>query len=159
MSAAPDPRFMDIALNAARKGVLNGQTPFGACIVKNNELIISAHNRVWELMDITAHAEIMAIREACKKLKTIDLSECILYSTCEPCPMCYSAIHWAKIKHIVYGATIKDAQRLGFNELPISTDFLKQICQDSVELTSGFMNTECLQLFSLWADQKTHVAY
>ena len=116
---------MKKAIQKGYQGLEKGQTPFGACIVKEGKMISCAHNRVWEKMDITAHAEMEAIRMACKKLKSIHLSGCIIYSTCEPCPMCFAACHWAKISEIVYGTGIQDAQRIGFNELTVSNEILK----------------------------------
>lgn len=90
--------------------------PFGAVIVQNNKIIATGHNLVVSSHDPTAHAEIVAIRAASKKLERFDLSDCILYTTCEPCPMCYSAAHWAKIKTVVFGATRKDAALIGFDD-------------------------------------------
>src|SRR3990167_4880265 len=81
-------KFMRLAIDKARQGIKNEQSPFGVCITKNEEVISCVHNAVWESTDITAHAEILTIREACKKLNTVDLSGCVIYSTCEPCPMC-----------------------------------------------------------------------
>lgn len=90
--------------------------PFGAVIVKNGEIISSAHNTVIESCDATAHAEINAIRKASKKLGTHDLSDCILYTSCEPCPMCLSAIIWANIKEVYYANTKEDANKIGFRD-------------------------------------------
>jgi tRNA(Arg) A34 adenosine deaminase TadA len=103
---------------------IEGQ-PFGACIVKDGEVIACDHNVVWASTDITAHAEVYAIRNACKKLDSIDLSGCTIYSTCEPCPMCFTAIHWARIGRIVCGARIEDAKKYGFNELSVSNHELR----------------------------------
>ena len=111
---------MELAIAKTREGIRHGQTPFGACIVKKGRVIACSHNEVWKNTDITAHAEVAAIRVACRKLGTIDLSGCTIYSTCEPCPMCFSAIHWAGIGKIVYGAGIADAAECGFGELEIS---------------------------------------
>ena len=92
-------KFMQLAIEAARKGMsTNMGGPFGAVIVRDNEVIAVAHNEVLGTNDPTAHAEIVAIRRATEKLKRFDLSDCSIYSTCEPCPMCLSAIHWAGIK-------------------------------------------------------------
>ena len=96
-----DIKFMRLAIAKAREGIKKGQAPFGACIVKNGKVIACSHNIVWESLDITAHAEINAIRTTCKKLKSVDLSGCTIYSTCEPCPMCFSACHWGRISRIV----------------------------------------------------------
>lgn len=107
---------MRIAIDEAKKGIKKGGGPFGAVIVKNNKLIAKAHNAVTLSNDPTAHAEICAIRKACKKLKTFDLHGCVIYSTCEPCPMCFSAIHWARISTVFYGTTKKDAMLIGFDD-------------------------------------------
>src|SRR5574341_2624438 len=108
---------MRLAIDMARKGAEQGQSPFGACIVRDDEVVACEHNAVLATMDSTAHAEVQAIRTACRALNTIDLSACTIYSTCEPCPMCFGACHWAKISRIVYGAGIDDALRLGFRQL------------------------------------------
>ncbi len=144
---ANDERYMRMAIEKAKKGVAYGQTPFGACIVKDDEVIVCEHNVVWKNMDITAHAEVHAIREACKKLGTVNLSECVIYSTCEPCPMCFSAIHWAKISKIVYGTSISDAENVGFNELHISNDTMKELGNSPVEIVGDFLKNESLELF------------
>ena len=95
---------MEEALKGVRE---NHGGPFGAVIVKNGEIISKAHNEVIKNNDPTDHAEMMAIREASKKLERFDLSDCELYTSCEPCPMCFAAIHWAKIKKVYYGCTGK----------------------------------------------------
>lgn len=145
-------KYMRIAIEEARTGIETGQTPFGSCIVKDGEVISASHNHVWASTDITAHAEIDAIRDACKRLNTIDLSGCIIYSTCEPCPMCYSAIHWARISTIVYGARIEDAEKGGFNEIPISNEQLKELGEDNVELIKDYLREECTALFGEWKE-------
>ncbi len=142
-------KFMRLAIKKATEGIKKGQTPFGACIVKNNKVIACAHNAVWNNTDITAHAEIQAIRLACKKLKTIDLSKCTIYSTCEPCPMCFAACHWAKVKTIVFGASITNAKKAGFNELCISTFIMKEKGGSCVGIIKGILKNECLKLFTL----------
>ena len=147
-----DEQFMQSAINKAKEGIKQGQTPFGACIVKDGEIISCLHNLVFENMDITAHAEICAIRETCRRLRTIDLSGCIIYSTCEPCPMCFSACHWARISRIVYGAQIEDARQFGFNELEISNEVMKQIASSPVEITVDFLRQESLELFRFWGE-------
>lgn len=149
-----DEKFMQLAIEKAREGALKGQTPFGACIVKNNELVCCVHNIVWATTDITAHAEVHAIREACKKLNTIDLSGCTIYSTCEPCPMCFSAIHWARIDRIFFGARIADAQEADFSELTISNEEMKKFGNSPVEVVSDFLRQECQALFQEWS--KSH---
>ena len=151
--------FMQKAIEIAKIGIKKGQTPFGACIVKNGKIISCCHNIVWSTTDITAHAEINAIRQACKKLKTIDLSGCEIYSTTEPCPMCFSAIHWARIGRIVFGTSISDAKKAGFNELQISNNSMKKIGSSNIKIIGGLVKKECLPLFKLWKSQKNRRAY
>ena len=152
-------RFMKLAIKKAREGALKGQSPFGACIVKNGEVVALAHNVVWRTTDITAHAEVTAIREACKKLKTIDLSGCEIYTTTEPCPMCFSAIHWAKIDKIYSGTKIKDAQNTGFNELTVSNKKLKKWGKSKVKITEDVLKKECQELFTDWLKSKKKKVY
>jgi tRNA(Arg) A34 adenosine deaminase TadA len=152
-------KFMRAAINKAKQGILKGQTPFGACIVKGNKIVSCAHNAVWKDTDISAHAEIRAIKEACGKLKTIDLSGCVIYATCEPCPMCFSACHWSKISRIVYGTTVADAKEIGFNELAIPNDLMKRLGKSPVKIQGGFLREENLELFRLWSKQKGRRAY
>ena len=110
-------KYMKIADDAARNNLkTNAGGPFGACIVKNGKVIGKGSNNVLKNNDPTAHAEIMAIRTACKKLKTYDLSECELYTSCYPCPMCLSAIIWSNIKVVYYGNTKEDAANIGFRD-------------------------------------------
>ncbi|OGW81477.1 MAG: tRNA-specific adenosine deaminase [Omnitrophica bacterium RIFCSPLOWO2_12_FULL_44_17] len=145
-----DSYFMKLAIGKAKTGIKKGQTPFSACIVKNGKVVSCAHNLVWKNTDITAHAEINAIRQACKKLKSIDLSGCVIYSTCEPCPMCFSAIHWAKIYEIIYGTTINDAKKLGFNELTVSNRKLKSLGKSPLKIRGSVCRKENLALFNDW---------
>jgi len=108
--------FLELAIAESRLSVEKGSSPFGAVIIKNNEVIACAHNSVVFDNDPTAHAEINAIRQACNKLNTFDLSECILYSSCEPCPMCLGAIKWANIRYVYYAASQQDADMIGFRD-------------------------------------------
>ena len=144
-------KYMRMAIAKAREGISNGQTPFGACIVKDNEVITCQHNRVWEETNITSHAEIVAIREACKVLDTVNLSGCTIYTTTEPCPMCFSAIHWAKIDTIYFGTRIADAQEAGFSELTISNEEMKKQGNSSVQIIEDFMRQENRQVFQEFA--------
>ncbi len=147
-----DEAFMRLAIEATRKGIAQGQTPFGAVIVKNGEVVVASHNQVWLDTDITAHAEVTAIRSACKLLDTIDLSGATIYSTCEPCPMCFSASHWAKLDRIVYGATIEDAEKAGFHELSIHNHDMKHLGGSAIEITPHVLRSECAALFNLWKE-------
>jgi guanine deaminase len=140
-------KFMKAAISMAREGIKQGQTPFGACIVRDGKIVACEHNRVWETTDITAHAEIVAIREACRKLCKIDLSGCEIYTTTEPCPMCFSAIHWARIGKVIFGARIDDAVKAGFNEITVSNADMIRIGKSPVITVAGFMREENLALF------------
>jgi guanine deaminase len=149
-----DVELMRAAIEKAKEGIATGQTPFGACIAKNGEPIACEHNQVWHNVDSTAHAEITAIREACRKLGTIDLAGCTIYSTTEPCPMCFAACHWAKISRIVFGARIEDAKRSGFSELTISSKDMKQLGGSPVVVEGDFLRDEAMGLFDSWASRR-----
>ena len=150
---------MLLAIEKAKDGIREGQTPFGACIVRDPEIISTAHNVVWKNSDVTSHAEINAIRLACKKLNSIDLSGCVIYSTTEPCPMCFSACHWGRISHIIYGTSIEDSRNVGFSELCISNSKMKSMGQAKMEITGNFLREECLELFKIWAREKCNKPY
>lgn len=110
-------KFISLAVAEARKGMqLNHGGPFGAVIVQNDRLIARAHNQVLRTNDPTAHAEMLAIRRAAKKLGRFDLSDCEIFSSCEPCPMCFAAIYWAKIPRLYYGCNHQDAAAIGFDD-------------------------------------------
>jgi guanine deaminase len=153
MITPTDEQFMLLAIKKTREAIALGQTPFGACIVTpEGKVAACAHNVVWATTDITAHGEVNTIRLACQALSTIDLSGCTIYSTTEPCPMCFSAIHWAKIHRIVYGASIADAKEAGFNELTISNDLMKKEGGSPVLIDGGCLRAECVGLFREWKD-------
>lgn len=144
-----DDHWMRLAIDWARKGVANKQSPFGAVVVKNDELVAGSHNRVRLNTDPTAHAEVECIRAAGSVLKTIDFSACVMYTTCEPCPMCAAAIHWAGFKEVVYGATIADADDAGFRELALpAAELLSR--GSATKIRSGVMPRECAALFQEW---------
>ena len=144
-------KYMRIALCEAEKNLhtpFGG--PFGACIVKGNKVIAIARNTVLK-NDASCHAEINAIRLASKKLKTYDLSGCRIYSTTEPCPMCFSAIHWARIGSIIYGNNIADAKKIGFNELSISNVSMKKLGKAKIKIIRGILRGVSNCLFRDWS--------
>ncbi|MBU1122468.1 MAG: nucleoside deaminase [Candidatus Omnitrophota bacterium] len=142
---------MEIALRQAYKGCKRGDGgPFGCCVVKGGQVIACGHNTVLKDNDPIAHAEINAIRRAAKQLKTWNLKKCQIYTTTEPCPMCFSAISWARIDKIVYGTTIKDAQKLGFNEMLINSARMKRLASLNIKIEKGFMREECQCLLDFW---------
>jgi guanine deaminase len=142
----PDKKYMRLAIAQAQKNLssLCGG-PFGACIVKDGKVLAFARNTVLK-NDPTAHAEINAIRRATRMMKHHDLSNCQIYSTTEPCPMCFSAIHWAHIDTCVYGTTIADAKKIGFNELCITSRKMKNAGKSDIRLVPGFLKKECAQV-------------
>uniref|UniRef100_A0A0D9ZFE5 CMP/dCMP-type deaminase domain-containing protein n=1 Tax=Oryza glumipatula TaxID=40148 RepID=A0A0D9ZFE5_9ORYZ len=112
-----DHKFLSKAVEEAYQGVDCGHGgPFGAVVVRNDEIVVSCHNMVLDYTDPTAHAEVTAIREACKKLGKIELSDCEMYASCEPCPMCFGAVHLSRIKRLVYGAKAEAAIAIGFDD-------------------------------------------
>jgi tRNA(Arg) A34 adenosine deaminase TadA len=154
-----DERFMRRAVEAALRGIEDGQTPFGACVVRDGEVVACEHNVVWATTDITAHAEVHAIRRACRELGTVDLSGCAIYTTCEPCPMCFAACHWARLDRIVHGARIEDAREAGFNELEIPNREMKRRGGSPVELVEDVLRDECVELFRTWAERPDSRTY
>ncbi len=124
--------------------------PFGACLVRQGAVLAVAHNTVLRDNDPTCHAEINAIRLAARQLNTYDLSGCDLYSTTEPCPMCFAAIHWARLDNLVYGTAIREVAALGFNELLIGNRQLKDLGGSPVAIYPGFLLEECRELLQQW---------
>jgi len=150
---------MKAAVEEAEYGVKhNHGGPFGAVIVKDGKIIARSHNKVITTNDPTAHAEINAIREASTKLKRFDLSDCELYTSCEPCPMCFSAIHWAKMKKMYYGCTRADAAVIGFDDEFIY-DVIKGTAEKEQVQTEQIERESCLKAFSLWEAKEDRVPY
>jgi tRNA(Arg) A34 adenosine deaminase TadA len=137
-----DEKFMRIAIEEAKKG----DYPFGAVIVKDNKILVKAHNSSAGSIDPTAHAEINAIRQACKKLNTKYLSECTLYATCEPCPMCFTAAWWAQIPRIVYGAKDADVPEDEW-KINVTAEYLNKKSRNKIQINGEFLRAECLKLF------------
>ena len=142
-----DADFLRLAIRAARDGIAAGQSPFGSVIIRDGAVVAAAHNTVWRDTDPTAHAEVNNIRAAARALGSIALAGCTLYSTCEPCPMCLSAIHWAKIERVVYGTDIADAAAAGFSELRIAASELARMSGSALVVEGGLLAEECRALF------------
>lgn len=142
---------MRLAIVEARKNLktMSGG-PFGACIVDKTGRVLAACRNTVLISDATSHAEINAIRTASRKAGNFDLSGCIIYSTTEPCPMCFSAIHWARIKTIVYGTSIANVKKIGFNELSITSVNMKKLGKSRIKIVAGFMLQECIALIRDW---------
>ena len=143
--------WMRAAIEAARETVSRGAGgPFGACIVRDGEILAASGNHVLANHDPTAHAEVSAIRLACAGLQTHLLEGAEIYSTTEPCPMCFAALNWARVKTVYYGTNIGDVAALGFNELTISNFQMKQWGGSSIEIVPDFLRDECLDLLEFW---------
>ena len=142
-------RAIELSINSAN--TTGG--PFGCVIVKENKIIAEGSNKVTSSNDPTAHAEVVAIREACKKLNTFNLTGCDLYASCEPCPMCLSAIYWARIEKIYYANTRDDAQKIDFDDSLIYSELLKNVKKRKISMVQ-MMRDEALKAFELW-DKKT----
>ena len=150
--------FMKRAIELSIKSVNNGGGPFGSVIVKGDKIIAEGSNKVTSNNDPTAHGEIVAIREACKKLNNFSLKGCELYSTCEPCPMCLSAIYWARVDKIYYANTRDDARKIDFDDSLIYTELQKNIDERKIPMTQ-MMRDEALKAFELWDKKKDKVKY
>ena len=149
-------KFMKAAIIEAQKGISLGHGgPFGAIIVKDGKIISKGHNHVVVNNDPTYHGEIDAIRKACKKLKTFDLSGCEIYTTGYPCPMCFCAILWANINKIYYGCNTTDTQIIGFRD----KEFEDNIAQKKVDICQELNRKECLELYKSYNQKQDKVNY
>jgi guanine deaminase len=141
---------MSLAIEQCRKGIAAGQSPFGAIIVRGDHVVARGHNHVWDLSDPTSHAEVVCIRAAGKALGTIDFDGYEMYTTCEPCPMCAAAIHWANLDTVHFGARIADAEAAGFRELSVPIETIYTAGGSDVRVHAGVMADECVELFAEW---------
>jgi len=151
---------MALAVASGFRGMRRGEGgPFGACIVRKGRILAMAHNTVLRSQDPTCHAEINAIRQASRRLKRFDLSDCEIYSTTEPCPMCFSAIHWARIRTLYFGTSIADVRRRGFNELSLSNRRMKRLGGSRIQIVSRYARADCLRLLEAWDRLTTKKVY
>ena len=146
------------AIELSIKSVNIGTGPFGAVIVNDNKIISEGFNAVTSDNDPTSHAEILAIRIACKKLNNFSLKGCDLYTTCEPCPMCLSAIYWARVDNIYYANTRSDAQKIDFDDAFIYEELKKNIKERKIPMHQ-MMRDEALKAFELWDKKEDKVKY
>lgn len=142
--------LMRLAIDKCRQGIEAGQSPFGCAIERDGQLLSCSHNTVVLTTDITAHAEVNAIREACRSAGDIFLDGAIVATTCEPCPMCMAALHWARVDTVYYGATIADADTAGFNELQLPAAELLRLGGSKLKLVPQLLPAECKELFAQW---------
>ena len=151
-------KFMLKAIELSIKSAETIGGPFGCVIVKDNNIISEGSNKVTSTNDPTAHGEIVAIREACIKLSTFNLSGCELYSTCEPCPMCLSAIYWSHIDKIFYANTRDEAKNIDFDDSFIYSEISKNLNDRKIKMKQMHRN-EALKAFKIWDEKKDKVKY
>lgn len=142
--------LMRLAIDKCREGISRGESPFGCAIAVGDRVVAVSHNVVLSTTDITAHAEIAALRETCRAERRIHFPDALVATTCEPCPMCTAALHWARAGNVVFGASIDDAQAAGFNEPRLSSRELVRLSGSRLRLTSDVLAEECRQLFAEW---------
>jgi len=142
--------LMQHAIDKCRVGIAAGQTPFGCAISLDGRLIAVSHNTVWQTVDITAHAEVNALREGCQAVNSPLLEGAIVATTCEPCPMCAAALHWARVATIYYGASIADATQAGFNELALPAAKVFEAGKSPPKLEADLLGDACRELFAQW---------
>ena len=147
------------AISLAQKGIdSNSGGPFGAVVVKDGEIIGEGCNQVTSTNDPTAHAEIVAIRQACQKLGSFQLDGCVLYTSCEPCPMCLGAIYWARPDKIFFACTREDAANIGFDDNLIYEEISRTIEERRIKSIS-FLREEGLKVFESWAHKADKTEY
>jgi guanine deaminase len=132
--------------------------PFGSVIVRNNRIVGRGWNRVTSTNDPTAHAEIVAIRDACRRLGRFELADCDLYTSCEPCPMCLAAIYWARIKRVYYANTRRDAAKIGFDDALIYREIKLPLSKRSIPMKQ-LLRDEALLAFEAWQAKSDKVVY
>lgn len=153
-----DCEFMQKAIDLSIENVANGGGPFGAVIVRNGEIIATGTNRVTANNDPTAHAEVSAIRAACAKVQNFKLEGCTCYTSCEPCPMCLSALYWAGVERIVYGNTKDDAKAINFDDSFIYDEIAKPYALRAIPC-QNLMRDEALAGFRAWTEKEDKIEY
>ena len=153
-----DEKFMQQAIDLSIDNVANGGGPFGAVIARDGEVIATGTNRVTANCDPTAHAEVNAIRAACAKLKSFKLTGCTIYTSCEPCPMCLSAIYWAGIERIFYGNTKQDAKQINFDDSFIYDQIALDYSERSIPCIN-IMREQALAGFRAWTAKVDKILY
>jgi len=150
--------FMNRAIELSINNIKNNGGPFGCVIVHNDKIIAEGVNRVTSNNDPTAHAEIVAIREACKKLNTFNLQGTQLYTSCEPCPMCLSAMYWAHIDKIFYGNSRNDAAKINFDDKFIYDEFNVKMSHRKIPLVQ-LSSDYAIKAFKLWEEEENKIRY
>ena len=151
-------KFMKRAIELSENSANSTGGPFGSVIVKGEKVISEGSNKVTFTNDPTAHAEIVAIREACKKLNTFNLSGCDIYTSCEPCPMCLSAIYWSHVDNIFYANTRLDAKNIDFDDSFIYSEINKEIGDRKIKMHQMHRD-EALEAFKIWDNKEDKIKY
>ena len=153
-----DEYFMLQALKEAKKAYADGEVPVGAIITMKDKIIARAHNQVERLKDPTAHAEVTAIRDACKNLQDFQLQNCEVYTSCEPCPMCMGAIYWARPARVYFAASRMDAAKAGFDDSMIYNELIVPVAQRKIEMSCIIPEVASL-LFDEWIHKTNKTRY
>jgi guanine deaminase len=154
-----DNPFMARAIQLSLDNVLSGKGgPFGAVIVKSGEILAEGVNRVTAINDPTAHAEVVAIREACAKLRAFELTDCEIYTSCEPCPMCLGAIYWARLARVYFGNLASDASKIGFDDSFIYREIAQVLRKRSIPMVP-MMREQALAAFRAWQEKPNKIPY
>jgi len=154
-----NPKFMRAAIRLSlQKMRRNDGGPFGAVVVRRGKIVGRGWNRVTSTPDPTAHAEIMAIREACRRLRTFRLDDCELYASCEPCPMCLSAIYWARLGKIFYANTRRDASAIGFDDDLIYREVSGPVSRRKIPMQQ-LLRKDALKVFEEWKKKPDKIRY
>jgi len=159
MQKNSEEKFMKVAIDLAFEGMHeNKGGPFGAVIVQNGVIVGRGNNQVTSTNDPTAHAEIVAIRDACKQLNTFELNDCVIYTTCEPCPMCLAAIYWTHINKIFYGSTKLDAANINFDDSFIYDEIMKNNAERKLNMEQ-ISRDQTIELFNEWQNKTDKISY
>lgn len=153
-----DSLFIRRTIELSLESIKRGGGPFGAVITKNGDIVSESCNQVTVLNDPTAHAEIGAIRQAARKLNTFDLSGCNIYISCEPCPMCFGAIYWARIDKVFFANTRSDAENIGFDDSFIYEEISRPLQERKIEFKQ-LLREEALEAFRAWEESENKVEY
>jgi guanine deaminase len=154
-----DNPFMTRAIELSLDNVLSGKGgPFGAVVVKGSKIVAEGVNRVTARNDPTAHAEVVAIREACSKLGVFELVDCEIYTSCEPCPMCLGAIYWARLARVYYGNLASDASKIGFDDSFIYREIAQSLRKRSIPMVP-MMRERALAAFQAWQEKDDKIRY
>ena len=159
MTSAFDSVFLREAIRlSVEKMEANEGGPFGAIVVRDGEIVGRGWNRVTSTNDPTAHAEVLAVRDACSRLKTFSLAGCEVYSSCEPCPLCLAAIYWARLDRIYYAATSDDAAAAGFDDRHFYREIAKRITERSIPMVQA-MREEAVVALNIWMNKEDRILY